>query len=170
MVDIQEWTKRARSLEAEAHEILSSHEAGRSRIVSMNATKARLDKSSVQVRQSFGEAVTCLEHGLHRSAVVMSWSGFFFQFLETFWDDHRGQLMGYSGWKVKQFDDLLLKGDAEILTAAERLGFIDRNVRRNLDGRLAKRNLCAHPSAHIPSLNQAIGFVDEMISEAINRS
>jgi hypothetical protein len=36
-----------------------------------------------------------------------------------------------------------------------------------LQGQLSTRNQCAHPTLYKPSLNSAIGYVDEMIRQTI---
>ncbi len=151
--------------ERDAHRILGGIENSKSRIVSMHATKAKLESSSRYVRDLFSEAVSCLENENNRAAIVMSWSGFFFQFCKDFWEHEQARLKGYNNWKITSLDELLERADGEVLTAAERLQFITARRRRGLDGRLSRRNDCAHPSPYIPNSNQAIGFVDEMIEE-----
>lgn len=62
-----------RSFEREAHALLSRHESGRSRVVTLRRAHRDLSHLSVAQAGLLKQALTCVEHGLHRAACVMAW-------------------------------------------------------------------------------------------------
>ena len=51
--------------------------------------------------------------------------------------------------------------DYQLIEIAKELAIITRNEMRSLHGHLARRNDCAHPSSYEPTMNSAIGYIDE---------
>lgn len=168
-MDLDSIYQRARSAENAAHEILSQHELSPSRVIHLEALAKRLSGTPVDVQDYFQEAITCLEQELYRAAIVMAWAGHFNVFFEVLYKKHESDIRTERPkWKFKDIAELK-EGYAEshILEVAKVVKFVKRAEFRVLDGQLSTRNQCAHPTMFKPSLNSAIGYVDDMISQTI---
>lgn len=163
---IVEWVTRARTVEEEANRIFARYEHSRARVVVLNVLLKRLELLPIDVRDYFSEAVQCLELNLLRSASVMSWAGFFQVFAEKLFEDHENDIRSIRlKWAFKDLTELKENiSESQILDVAKDLKFINKARLRVLQGHLATRNQCAHPTLYKPSLNSCIGYVDEMIS------
>lgn len=72
-------------------------------------------------------------------------------------------------WKFGSFEEFKERfSESSIIEVAKEVGFITNAERRVIDGQLSSRNRCAHPSLYNPTLNYAIGYVDEIIAQAEN--
>lgn len=160
---------RVQRARAAAHGALGVHESAASRVILLENVVKRLSGSPVDVQDYFREAVTCLENGLYRAAIVMSWAGYFHVFSETLYQQREGEIRTARGkWTFKDLSDLK-EGQAEsqIIDAARDIKFINRATARVLQGQLAQRNQCAHPTLYRPSMNGSVGYVDQMVRQAL---
>jgi hypothetical protein len=100
------------------------------------------------------EAVTCLETGLLRAAVVLSWVGaislLYRHIVAT-------SLTGFNTeaarrdpkWKLaKTEDDLALMKEHEFLNVLEGISVIGKSVKQELQSSLTLRNACGHPNSY----------------------
>lgn len=122
----------------------------------------------VDVRSYFEEATTCLRYGLLRAAVVIGWAGFISVLLEQLFVAYEADIRRVrKKWKFTTLGDLKESyTESALLDVAKVVGLIDKAELRTYQGQLGRRNQCAHPTLYVPSLNSALGFVDDMIRQA----
>jgi hypothetical protein len=164
--------QRVADFEAEAHSILGQHEtATKSRLISVDSTRRQLQTLSLQQHELFTEALACVEHGLFRAAHVAAWQAFMDYLEQKLASDGLVKLRAARpNWaKHPTMDDIREEiGEYQIIEAARVVGLISKGEMKSLHGQLSTRNLCAHPSFYRPGVNQALGYVTEVI-DAIRR-
>lgn len=103
-------------------------------------------------RRFVEEAVSCVERGLHRAAVVLSWVGAV-SLLHQRVASHA--LVAFNAeamrrdpaWrKAKGAGDLGRMGEFDFLQVIAAISVIDKNVKQELEGCLKLRNSCGHPN------------------------
>lgn len=158
----------ARRAEAHAHRLLAIHESSPSRIVLLEELPKQLAGLPVDVESYFNESIRCLELGCIRAGVVTAWCGFFEIFAVAMYRAHEADIrLKRVKWKFSDLTELKEStAEAQILDVSKEVGFIKKARLRVLQGHLATRNQCAHPTLYQPSLNQGIGYVDEVIGYA----
>jgi hypothetical protein len=167
---VEDWHNRASTAQAAVDQLLARHDgAVRARARELRDLIRDLNKLPIDIQTYFQEAVQCLEHGLTRAAVVLSWAGFFYTASQYFFSNHESSIRAkYDKWSFNNFEDLLeSRREAELIEAMSQLKMLNKADRRHYDGQLAQRNKCAHPTLYKPSQNAAIGYVDEMIQQTI---
>lgn len=169
-MDIGSWVLKAKKAERDAHEILAKHETSPSRIVLLEDLVKLLSGTPVDVQDYFKESVTCLEQELFRAAIVMSWAGHFHVYSEVLFTNHETDIKSLRPkWKFSDVNELKENyPEAQIIDVAKEVKFTSKAKLRILQGQLSTRNQCAHPTLYKPSLNSAIGYVDEMIRQTID--
>ena len=99
------------------------------------------------------EAITCLEAGALRAAVVLTWVGavaLLYDFVVT---NHLAALNSEatrrdSRWKAaKNADDLARMKENDFLDVLEAISVLGKNVKQELQGCLKLRNACGHPNS-----------------------
>lgn len=115
------------------------------------------------------EAISCLEYGLKRSAIVVAWAGFFQLFAEKLFAQHEAAVRtARPKWGFHDLADLMEQvPESQILDVAKDVRFHTKSELRVRQGQLSRRNQCAHPTLYRPSSNEAIGYVDEMIQQSL---
>jgi hypothetical protein len=168
-VDLFDWTRRVASARRAAHLALARHEAAASRVVLLEDLAKSLSGAPVDVQDYFSEAVRCIENELYRSSVVMAWAGFFHLFTEALYAKHEADIrLKRPNWKFADLVELKEENsESQLLIVAKDVKFISNSKRRIYDGQLSTRNQCAHPTLYRPSLNEAIGFTDNMIRQTL---
>lgn len=168
-MQVRDWVKRAEQARSAAHQALAHHESAASRIVLLEDLAKSLSGTPVDVQDYFSEAISCLEGKLYRSGVVLSWAGFFHVFAENLFAQHETDIRAKRlKWTFKDLDELKeTRAESQLIIVAKDVKFINRAACRKLDGQLAERNQCAHPTLYRPSMNAAIGYVDDMIRQTI---
>jgi len=158
----------ARRAEADAHRILAVHEASPSRVVLLEELPKQLSGLPVDVESYFMESIRCLELGCVRAGVVTAWCGFFEIFAVAMYRLHEADIRSKRPrWRFSDLTELKESvAEAQILDVSKEVAFIKKARLRVLQGHLATRNQCAHPTLYQPSLNQGIGYVDEVIGFA----
>lgn len=169
---ITQWQQKAAAAQEEAHRILARHEgASKSRVIVLEDLLRQLAASSLptDVQGYFKEALTCLEHDARRAAIVLSWSGFFYMLCEKLYSQYEAMLrIEYPKWQFANFEELK-EGQKEfqLIEAMKRVGFISKAEMQQFQGLLGQRNQCAHPTRFQPGLNEAIGFVSQVLNKTI---
>lgn len=172
MIDAERFVADLRSrialFESDAIELLRTNESSvKERVITLD--RSRQVALSLSVRQSrlLDEALACIEHGLFRAAHVAAWQALIDYVEERLATDGWSTLLTeYPKWAqaYKSIDDLLEKeGEHQIIEAAKRIGLLDKGQMKSLHGHLSTRNRCAHPSNYKPGLNQALGYVADLI-------
>lgn len=154
-----------RSFEREAHALLSRHESGRSRVVTLRRAHRDLSHLSVAQAGLLKQALTCVEHGLHRAACVMAWCAVIDLIIEKLASDNFAKLAALRPkWNTSSHADLRESvNEHQLVEAARELKVLSKSEMKALIGMLSKRNDCAHPSAFEPGLDEALGYVAEAL-------
>lgn len=165
------WTllsRRAELAQRSSHEVLIRHGWSRYRVTTVKDLMQHLESVPVDINSYFREAIGCLEHDFRRAAVVLSWAGFYGVFSEHLFNHHLEKLKSTrEKWKLVSIEDLKEKIESQVLEAAKMISVLSKADERILQGLLAKRNQCAHPSLLVPSINDTIGYLDQTLSYAI---
>lgn len=167
---LENWITRVSRARRAAHITLSKHESAPSRIVLLEDLSKSLSGTPVDVQDYFNEAISCLESELYRSGIVLAWAGHFHVFSEVCFQKHEADIRAARPkWTFKDLTELKeTYAEAQFLTVAKDVKFTTKAQLRILDGQLSQRNQCAHPTLYRPSMNAAIGYVDEMIRQTLS--
>lgn len=162
----REWLSRVRAFGEEVHGILSWCEASPSRVLSLDKTRRQLQLLSPHQSELFEEALSCIEHGLHRAAHVMAWAGFidFFQRKLVSTGMDRVIRLRPDWARYRSIEELREHvSDFELIRTGAEMGLVSRNEMKTLHGLLSIRNECAHPSSYSPALNESLGYVAQLL-------
>ncbi len=166
---LEDWLTRVSGARRAAHNVLAKHESAASRIVLLEDLSKHLSGTPVDVQDYFSEAISCLENELYRSGIVLAWAGHFNVFSEVCFQKHEADIRAARPkWAFKDLAELKeLVAESQFLTVAKDVKFTTKAKLRILDGQLSLRNQCAHPTLYRPSMNAAIGYVDDMIRQTL---
>jgi hypothetical protein len=169
-MQLEDWSIRVSGARRAAHNALATHEGATSRIVLLEDLSKHLSGSPVDVQDYFSEAISCVEHELYRSGIVLAWAGHFHVFSELCFKKHEAEIrLSRSKWSFKDLSELKENAsESHFLVVAKDVKFITKPQFRILDGQLSQRNQCAHPTLYRPSMNAAIGYIDEMIRQTLS--
>ena len=168
MIDhVNTWRKRVRKFETESHRLFAKYETSASRVVELKKLVRSLSGLPIDVEGYFREASDCLEFGSFRAAIVMSWAGFFSVFIDKMYRTREADIRSqYPRWRFGSVEELKeAQTENALLQAARALRFIRNPTFRIYDGQLSTRNQCAHPTLYSPKQNEAIGYMDLMVSQ-----
>ena len=167
---LEDWTARASKARRAAHRALAKHESAASRVVLLEDLTKSLSGTPVDVQDYFSEAIACLEGELYRSGIVLAWAGHFHVFSEVCYQKHEADIRAArTKWVFKDLAELKESvTESHFLIVAKDVKFTTKAQLRILDGQLSQRNQCAHPTLYRPSMNAAIGYVDDMIRQTLS--
>jgi hypothetical protein len=167
---LEDWPIRALRARRAAHTALAKHEGAPSRIIFLEDLTKKLSGVPVDVQDYFSEAISCLENKLYRSGIVLGWAGHFHVFSEMFFIKHEADIRtARAKLTFKDLADLKEQmAEAHFLALAKDIKFITKSECRILDGQLSQRNQCAHPTLYRPSMNVAIGYMENMIQQTLS--
>jgi len=163
---IQALYKRAWQFRDEANSILGIYEDAPSRISSLEKTRRQIASLSLYQQKLFDEAAACIEQGCFRAAHVMAWAAFIDYLERKLASDGLKKVKAVkTGWSKFGSVEELRENVAEfqLIEVAKEVGLLSKQEMKTLHGALAKRNECAHPSDHNPDMNEAIGYVSELL-------
>ncbi len=164
-MDVRELLHRVVRADLEARRILASHESAEARVITIEETYDRLGKLSIRQDDLIRQALRGIENALYRSAIVMAWAAFM-DFAEEKLSSNKFKALNasYPDWKITDLDDLRdKKPDHQIVEALRVTKLCTKNEMKSIHGLLSVRNESAHPSAFLPDLNRALGFVSEIL-------
>lgn len=154
--------------EEAAHEVLSHHEASaRSRVISLDASRRKLQALSLQQHELLMESLQCVEYGLYRAAHVSAWQALVDFIAEKLAADRFVKMaQARPKWPTfKSVEDLVEQvNEFELIVVARQLHLLSKAEAKTLHGMLSKRNECAHPTSYRPDLNETLGYVSEVIN------
>lgn len=167
---LEDWVARASNARRAAHWALAKHESAASRVVLLEDLTKSLSGTPVDVQDYFSEAISCLESKLYRSGIVLAWAGHFHVFSEVCYQKHEADIrVARPKWTFKDLAELKeAVTESHFLIVAKDVKFTTKARLRILDGQLSARNQCAHPTLYRPSMNAAIGYVDDMIRQTLS--
>jgi hypothetical protein len=150
---------------AEAHKILSVHEAAPSRTVLLDETYKELKELSLEQDELLRQALRCVESKLYRAAHILAWTALIDLIENILALDNFSQLKAVRPkWNISSLDELREEvSEYQIIEACKDLKLISKSEMRVLQGFLGKRNLCAHPSGFFPDYNQTLGYVADIL-------
>lgn len=162
-MDLERIPKWAPSFRAEAMQILSKVESSRSRRLTLDSSYKELGNLSLKQDDLFRQSLRCVEHELYRAAHIMAWAAFVDYLHEMLISRHLKDIkVERPKWSVTRIEDLRSHSDFQIIETAFAVGLISKTVMKGLHGLLNKRNECAHPEDYFPSLNDTLGYIDEL--------
>lgn len=163
---VSEW---AGTLQAELTAVLAQVESSPQRAITLTDSFGNLSKLSIKQDMLLREALYCVEQGLYRPAHVAAWTAFIDYFHEWLVPQYSQDLLTVRPkWKIVGSEDLRMYGDFELIEAAKACGAVGKTFGKALQGLLNKRNECAHPEDYSPSLNDSLGYIDELFKRIAN--
>jgi hypothetical protein len=124
------------------------------------------------VKSYLEEAITCFEHNMLRSALIMTWCVAFGLFRSWLFRNHLAQLnAAMSAWKtpfqITKLDDFQDLTEGTVIDTARKAGLISKEQQKTLKGLLDQRNSFAHPTPKIitPSMTEA--YIEAVLGEIV---
>jgi len=157
---------KARAFEEEALRILSKYDLSKPRVISLSATRKKLFQLTLKQQNLFDQAIRCAEFALSRSSIVMAWAGFIDYFEQKIAEDKLQKVyLARPNWqKYTSIEDIVDNiPEYQILEVGKEIGLIRKAEFKSLRGLLSSRNECAHPGTHAPSVNEAIGYISDLL-------
>lgn len=120
-------------------------------------------------RSFVDEAISALEHGLYRAAIVLSWIGAVSVLYKHVVDDHLGAFnieatRRNSKWRAaKNRDGLARMKESEFLDVLEAISVIGKSVKDELKAALKLRNGCGHPNSLKIGESRASAHIEVLI-------
>jgi hypothetical protein len=152
-------------MQADLAKHLAKRERSAHRVITLEESFSKLAGLSLKQHELMSEALRCIEHSLYRPAHVAAWTAFV-DFLHD-WTMEPGRLSALqsarSKWALSTKADLGLQTDFALVEALKAAGLIQNNLMKALHGLLNKRNECAHPDEYTPSVNDTLGYLDELM-------
>jgi hypothetical protein len=158
---------RVSRFERAAHELLAQHENAPSRVISLAETRKQVAILSLKQTELVEESLRALEHALYRPAIVMAWAAFMDFLQDKLATDGLARVRASRpNWSNCTTLSELRENVTEynMLQVARELKLLSKAEYKALQGLLSKRNECAHPSGYRPGLNEALGYVSELLN------
>ncbi|MFI5399229.1 MAG: hypothetical protein ACHQ9S_27175 [Candidatus Binatia bacterium] len=159
------WLQRADAFRKEAHAILATHEAARSRVFVLEDSYKTLTGLSLRQDDLLRQALRCAETSLFRAAHVMAWAGLMDFLEEKLESDSLVKLRKarpkWQGADISEMAESI--PERQLVDVTVDVGLCTKNDAKALVGLLNKRNECAHPTAYYPQLNETVGYISEVL-------
>jgi len=170
MDDIQKIIADATLFEKEAHSILARCESSHSRLFSVDDTRKRIKTLSLNQNELLLQALQCIEGGLYRASIVMSWVAFIDYLENKMAEDGLVKLFTirtkWTQWKsIEEIRENI--PEHQLIDAAKDLKLLTKGETKIIHGLLSKRNECAHPGSYCPRLNDSLGYISELLERII---
>jgi len=165
--ELEELLSRVSDFERTAHSLLSSFETAPSRVISLAETRRQVTILNLKQSELLEEALGAIEVSLFRPAIVMAWAAFMDFIQEKLSADRLVKVhQNRANWtKWTTLEDLRENvSEFQMLEAARDVKLLTKSETKALQGLLSKRNECAHPSGYRPGLNEALGYVSELLN------
>lgn len=165
-MNIENIVRRINLFIAEAHKILSVHEAAPSRTVLLDETYRELQELSLEQDELLRQALRCVENKLYRAAHILAWTALIDLIENILASDKFARLKTVRPkWDISSLEELREEfSEFQIIEACKDLKLINKSEMRVLQGFLGKRNLCAHPSDFFPDYNQTLGYLADILN------
>jgi hypothetical protein len=165
--DLTYWLARSKHFEVEAHLILGTNEsATQSRVISLGQAFDKVSALNVRQDVMMRESLKCAEYGLNRAAYVMSWAACADLIKEKHASDGLVKLRAQRpNWPQNaDITELAEKfPEHQLIEALRAVGLATKGEMNGLIGLLQRRNECAHPTGYVPTLNETLGYISEVI-------
>ena len=136
------------------------------------ATDLRLELKKIRnndTRFFVEEAIKCYEAELYRSAVVMSWTAAVAVLHQQIHAKHLSAFNAEAkrvdpSWKeAKTTDDLGRMRESKFLECIAAISLIGKDVKKELQGCLDRRNSCSHPNSYRIAANTTAHHIETLI-------
>jgi hypothetical protein len=165
--ELENLRRRVANFEREAHALLSTHETAPSRVISLYETRKQVTILNLKQAELLEEALRAMEVSLFRPAIVMAWAAFMDFLQEKLAADGLVKVhLSRPNWgKWTAIEELRENvTEFQMLEAARDVKLLNKAETKALQGLLSKRNECAHPSGYKPDLNEALGYLAELLN------
>lgn len=161
--EVADWAATA---QAELSKLLAKRETSTHRVMTLTESYEKLTRLNLKQDKLLREALQCAEHALYRSAHVASFAALM-DFVHEWIAANPARLAliqsNYPTWGITQASDFREQKDHTLFDVLRKQGLITNSMAKALQGLLAKRNECAHPEDYEPSINDTLGYLDEMM-------
>jgi hypothetical protein len=165
--DLAIWLAKAKNFEVAAHVVLGANEAAaKSRVITLGQAYEKVSALNVRQDGMMRESLRCAEHGLNRAAYVMSWAACVDLIKEKLASDGLMKLRAERpNWPQNaDINELAEKfPEYQLIEALKAVGLVGKVEMNALIGLLQRRNECAHPTGYVPTLNETLGYISEII-------
>ncbi|CAM3633345.1 hypothetical protein OCAE111667_19485 [Occultella aeris] len=160
--EVADW---AASAQADLSKLLAKREVSSHRVLTLTESFEKLTKLSLKQDKMFREALQCAEQGFYRSAHVAAWAAVIDFCHEWAADPSRLAKIqaARTKWVLKGPADFRSYVDFQLFEALEAAGLMTKTVMKAFQGLLNKRNECAHPEDYDPTINDTLGYLDELM-------
>lgn len=160
----------AAAMQSDLAKHLAKRENSTHRVITLEESFAKLAGLSLKQHDLMSEALRCIEHSLYRPAHVAAWAAFFDFVHEWTMDSARITKLraARQNWTLTDRADLRLVTDYAFIEALKASGLVTNTVMKAMHGLLNKRNECAHADEYDPSVNDTLGYVDELMKRIGN--
>lgn len=165
--ELEDIFRRVANFEHAAHSMLSAFETAPSRVVSLAETRTQVTILNLKQSELLNEALQAMEVSLFRPAIIMAWAAFMDFVQEQMSADGLVKLHqkrpNWAKWtSIEELRENVT--EFQMLDAAQDLKILRKPETKAMKGLLSKRNECAHPSGYTPGLNEALGYVSELLN------
>jgi hypothetical protein len=163
---LRELLTRAHAFENEAHRILAIHETTVYRVITIEDTYRTLTGLSLQQEILFREALRCVENQLFKAAHVMAWAAFMDYLEDKMIAEYLADIrVVRTKWSINSKEDLREQAtEHQLITVCREVKLFGKNEEKAFQGLLNTRNECAHPSGYSPALNEALGYISQLLN------
>lgn len=150
--------------EAAARGILCRAEDSSARVITLDSSYKSLTGMSLKQDELFRQSLRCVENKLYRAAHVMAWAGLIDFAHEKLGEDGYQKLnAARPKWSISSPEDMRQWSDYQVIEALRDVGLCRKAGMKALHGLLNRRNECAHPEDYHPGLNEALGYISELL-------
>jgi hypothetical protein len=150
-------------LAAEHREIAARAQASRARVASVEITLQAIESLTPTQGLLLREAVQAASFGLYRASLVAAFASLM-EGLHSTLESHASQLAERRPkWRLSSGEDVRDHADSQVIDVAREVGAISRSAAKSMQGLLHRRNRCAHPTGYDPTLDEALGFLSEVV-------
>lgn len=153
------------ALQADLATHLGQVETSPARVITVEKTLHTLTALNVSQKDLLIQAVQCIQFGVFRASIVLAWAGIVDYVQQRLAVDGFKQLNSVRpNWKITDTEDLRERfTEYAIIEAARYAGLYGKNMMKTLHGHLHTRNQAAHPSGYDPGLNEALGYLSDLL-------
>ena len=158
---------------AELHRILSG---GQPPIAASGLRSLLPTVLSADTRAFVEESVQCIEHGLYRAAIVLSWLGSLALLYDKVVASHLAvfnaeAMRRDAKWRgAKNSDDLARMKEYDFLQVLEAISVIGKSVKVELENCLKLRNGCGHPNSLKLGEHRVNSHVETLVMNVFSRA
>jgi hypothetical protein len=171
---------RGYKLHREHRELLSKRLGAEKVVVQANAELRKLEGkvSAGSAKEFLKETIDCFEAGANRATIVMCWILVMDHLINFVLTHHLSQFNDALSRnadkrikvaKVSKRDDFSDIPEGKLIELLRSAGIISADVRKILDDKLGTRNSSAHPSGIAIKASKVIDFVDDLVTNVVQK-